>query len=193
VLHVIGDSHGSYAFRGIGEFHSIGNLLMYQAGLEGYLQQTVSGLDLHPDDVLLVSCGEIDVRCCIIQQVRDQGVDYATVLRRIVDPYLDLLLKLDAKGAPVAVLSVSPPAPGERGKPRHADVTDEQRLDYTNTLNDLLREGCTARGIPFVDTHTEAVGPDGMLPLAISDGWTHITDTGITKRALTRLGLMKGE
>jgi len=193
MIYTVGDSHGFYAFVRIAEWHTAGWLLMHHAGAAGHLQRFVNDIPLVPGDVLIVSCGEIDVRFCIREQTQKQNADYTTVLQRTVDAYLGQVALLDVRGATVAVLSVSPPAPGEMGKPREPEVTDEQRTVYTRTMNALLRDGCAARGIPFVDTYTEVVGPDGMLPLYSSDGWTHITDTTATKRVLTRLGLMKGE
>lgn len=193
MIHTAGDSHGFYAFVGIGTWHTAGNLLMYWAGFPDRLQHIANDIALVPGDVLVFSCGEIDVRFCIRKQTVKQGVDYHTVIERLVAAYLDRVVEVDAHGATKAVLGVSPPAPGKFGEPHDPDVTDGQRVAYTLTLNAILREGCSLRGLPFIDLYPEVVGPDGLLPLELSDGWTHFVDATVTRRVLKRLGLIAGE
>lgn len=202
MIHSIGDSHADFTFRGVPGvmIHHLGPLTMKRAAhMDDYFLATgVREIDLCPDDVLIVSAGEGDVRCFLKPELDAKRITPEALLAPLVATYLDRLLALETNGARVGVLSITPPVTYTTVHAfRQINTyqfpptgTDAERAEYTHVLNDLLRHGCQARGLLFVDTYSEYVDDDGMLIAEQSDGQVHIGDTEQVHVLLIRMGLL---
>jgi hypothetical protein len=143
-------------------------------------------------DVALFCFGEIDVRCHIKGNAAKHPGGLEGMLREMVGAYLDRIMTLDVGEARRGVVSVCPPNPSRQFCPN--DVTDRERVAYTSRLNALLSEGCTARGIDYVDIHSSYAGHDGMLPVSLAEpGGTHIWSTDRVREVLRGMGMLSGK
>lgn len=204
MIHSIGDSHADFTFRGIPgvTIHHLGPLTMKRAAHadDYFLASGVREIGLCPEDTLIVSAGEGDVRCFLKPELDAKQMTPTALLAPLVDCYLDRVLTLDVNGARVGVLSITPPVTYTAVHAfRQVNTyqfpptgTDEERAEYTRVLNDLLRQGCQTRGLIFVDTYSEYVDDDGMLIAEQSDGQVHIGDTSQVHVLLIRMGLLHG-
>jgi hypothetical protein len=198
----IGDSHAESTFRGIPEVatHHLGPLTMKRAAHDDdyFLASGVARLDLDPSDVLIVSCGEADVRCFIKPELDAKRAAPEDLLLPLVDRYLHRLQRLEANGARLGVLSIIPPATYTNVCAfRQAMIyqfpptgTDAERAHYTRVMNQRLQEGCASRGLLYVNVYTEYADDDGMLIPEQSDGGVHIGDTLQVRKVLSRMELI---
>jgi len=204
VIYTIGDSHAYYTFAGVKgtKNYPMGPVSMKRIGSgrvrkypppemglflsdEGvtYGEDTVlvdmiRKINPKPGDTLILSCGEADVRCFIKPQL-DGGADLDTLLRSMVDAYIERAASLETNGARVALASITPPTTRARASSFRfpAAGTDEERVLYTRTLNALLSAGCPKRGLLFVDTYADFSDADGMLRLDLADRNVHVRQT----------------
>jgi hypothetical protein len=134
-------------------------------------------------DVVLAGWGELDVRWRMRARVELEGL--GPVVRSLVDAYL---LRLDRVVlCRVAVGAVMPPV---RRSPVNAmyipaDVTDGQRLEYTEALNSELGDQCWYRRWPFVNLFSYYAGRDGFLDADLTDAAElHASTSGPAREAL---------
>ena len=141
---------------------------------------------VHNDDVVVFCFGEIDCRCHIHRQV-DLGRDANQVIRELVDAYIDVITA-NARRRPklhIIVCGVVPPRDFESFTRVHGIIThafpfvgtDEQRVQYTRSMNARLRETSDQYGYVFLDVFADYANSVGILPEQISDGNSHIGDT----------------
>jgi hypothetical protein len=218
MIHSVGDSHCMFTFSGISEvaIHHLGPVTMKRMGTgkiraqslaetglvceserivhldDSLVPDTVRGLRLTPTDVLIVSCGEGDVRCFIKPYLTCKAVPMETYLQDLVNDYLDRVGTLEVNGARIGILSIPPPAPYARAiHPQIAPTgTDGERVLYTRTINGMLSQGCAQRGYLFIDVYSLYADENGMLTTALSDGGVHILDTTRVRNLLTDKGLI---
>jgi len=202
MIHVIGDSHAESTFKGIPEVttHHLGPLTMKRAAHEDdyFLAAGVAALALGPGDVLIVSCGEADVRCFLKPEIDAKHAAPEDLILPLVDRYLSRVAALAAKGALLGVLSAIPPATYTNVVAFRQTMvyqfpptgTDEERAHYTRIMNRRLREGCAARGLLYVDIYTEYADDDGMMIYEQSDGMVHVGDTLQAREVLSCMGLL---
>lgn len=189
MIHTIGDSHCWIPFQNIPNVatHTVGPVTLKRAGHreESLLIDTVALIKPQPNDTLLFSFGEIDVRCWVHVHVTQRKKDPNKFLLDWVTLYLDKVASLQHK---TAILGVVPPAPKDRIDRKEFPVagSDQERVTYTRILNSFLKEGCQARNFAFVDLSLYA-DQDGMLQANLSDGTVHIGDNTLLLKALNDL------
>jgi hypothetical protein len=161
-----------------------------------YLKDTVllsaiQDCELQASDVLLLSCGEGDVRCFIKAQLDDHPITLESLLRILVDRCLERLKTFNINGCRVGILSITPPTTYARAMGEmEPGGTDAERAQYTRTINGLLAQGCRDRGLLFIDTYSRYVDENGMLILALSDGGVHIKDNSRVRALLAEMELI---
>jgi len=192
MIHVIGDSHCLYTFREIEDVsaYHIGPVTMKRVGYleDSLLADTVREIPIGSGDVVLLSFGEIDMRCWVkVHLVRH---DLYFLLTRWVRRYLHRVMTLPTGVAKVGILSVPPPMPRERCQSAEFPVagTDEERAEYTRVANKLLAEGCKERGLLYVDVYSRYADAAGMLKVEMSDKIVHILDTRHVPECLAAAG-----
>lgn len=198
MLHTIGDCHCDATFRGLRGLtgiiaHPLAPLTMKRVGHmeDNLLPDAVKALNLSPDDTLLVSCGEIDVRLWIpVHLARRKDGNLPAMLREWASAYIERAQTLPTQ-AKIALLGVPPPAIASRvWQPEGALITspDQDRAAHTRLLNTILAEECAAKNMPLVDLSAFA-DPHGMLPLERSDGAHHASCPALAAEALYRAGI----
>ena len=221
MIFAIGDSHAWFTFAGIPgvKFIPLGPVTMKRIGSgrvrtspppelglflgdrwgdvdvvygpDTALVDAVQKIQPQPGDVLILSCGESDVRCFIKYQV-ENGADLDELLGGMVAAYIERAATLEVNGARVAISSITPPTTRERCSDLRfpAGGTDEERVVYTRKLNALLAAGCPPRGLLFIDTFDKYADENGMIRLELSDGGVHVKITDSTRDVLRDMGLI---
>ena len=161
---------------------------------DGVVTENVRGLRLTPSDVLILTFGEVDVRCHV-KIWSDETDDPHGMLCNLVEKYLDAVCSLEVNGAMVVVMSVVPPARYVRAITGGFPVlgTDQERAGYVRSINDMLSHGCDKRGLIFFDTYTHHVDSEGMLDPAVADGNVHILDNSKVPELMLASGIFPGE
>jgi len=225
MIYSIGDSHAYFTFSDIPgvRFRPLGPVTMKRIGnnrvrknffpelglvmadehteyvVDTLLDDTIRGMGLQPTDVVVISCGEGDVRCFIKPQLEQRKLDPEQLLFGMAERYVARLKTLDTNGAQVAILSIPPPSPYARCWniefiPSQLNLppagTDRERDIYTRMLNHYVACGCNALGLLFIDVHSQYADSDGMLMAELSDGGVHIKDTSRVRDILRTMGLL---
>ena len=195
MLHSTGDSHcGMFCFIPGCVVHGIGNITLKRVAFkdDGILPAAVKTYGLQPGDVLALCLGEIDLRCYVKGQLEAAKLSLREFFQTWADAYLDRALKLETNGARVAIVSVVPPCTASLVQ--HVDWpvagTDEERALYAATFNELLAQGCAARGLIYIDVWSGHKDEQGMLIWELSDGCTHIKDNRRVAALLKTMGLL---
>jgi len=145
----------------------------------------------------VVSLGEIDVRAHFNNHIKSTAD-----IQLLVDNFLNQLdIQLSGK-CKVGVYSVIPPRKVDGVNTSSFSIpflgTDQQRLQWTEELNNLLHVGCLARGFLFVDVwrdyalHVPASqehyqDKDGFMDMSRSDGICHMVDPEPLRRFICGL------
>ena len=183
MIYTLGDSHASIPFEDVPGVtrQFLGPVTLRRiCHLEDDLLPTaVAQLGLTPADVLVLSFGEIDIRCHVKPLMDHRRISLDDLLRGWAEPYALRALTLRTQGARVALLSISPPATRERSLNAELPVagTDEERALYTRTLNGWLQKLATDCGLCYLDTYSLGVDDHGMLRPDLSDGYVHLRAT----------------
>lgn len=212
MIHSIGDSHAYYTFAGIPGvlFQPLGPVTMRRLGSgrvrkghkagEDYcpdktgveyepdtlLQSKISRINPNPSDVIIISCGEGDVRCFIKPHLERTGEDVEPFLAALATAYVARMTALDANGARIGIASITPPTTRERASTVHwpAAGTDAERVSYARTINRTLAEKCAKHGLLFVDTYADFSDADGMIRIDLADKGVHVRHTQESARML---------
>lgn len=216
MIHTYGDSHAAHTFYRVPWTipHPLGPVTMRrmstgrtrkdrslqyapsEANIEHVddtlLQDTINQTNLGKADVVIVSCGEGDVRCFIKPQLAHDHLTAEQYLRPLVAGYAARVAALETRGARKAILSVPPPATYERSYSDQWPPTagDAERAYYTHIINHYLRIDCRAHGLLYVDVHRHYANDEGLLICELSDGGVHICAEAGVLAALKEVGIL---
>lgn len=195
MLYSLGDSHCDFTFKNIPNvsINRLGPLTMSRVGYleDNVLPNAVQNLNLSLNDTLILSFGEIDVRCwASIHFNRKQNFSF---LQNWVDRYLYRASTLNTK-AKIAILSVPPPAPQSYIHQSHefpVNGSDQERSLYTEVVNNFLKLGCQKCNFIFLDVYSLYKDEYGMLPQNQADEQhIHIKNNNLVHKLLLDLNLV---
>jgi hypothetical protein len=194
VIYALGDSHCIYTFAwipGVQHVH-LGAITMRRVARadDDIVTAAVRGLNLSARDVLILTFGEIDVRCHVKRWVSEDG-GYGALFR-LVDYYTHFVSGLNTNGARKAIMSIIPPSPHARVNTEAwpVDSTDAERVEYTLRMNALLRPGCAVRGLTYLDVYTAHADAHGMLVADPQNTDMHLRENHRVHGLLTEAGLL---
>jgi hypothetical protein len=125
-------------------------------------------------DVILLSFGEIDIRCHVGKQLANGRV-LDEIIETLVTAYIRRASELGAEhGCRVAVLGIVPPSdlPGNESFPVVGTIGD--RLLWTHMFNESIRHWSEKNGIHFVAIPSSVANEHGCLRRDLSDGNVHL-------------------
>ena len=196
MLHSMGDSHSDFSFRNLPvERHPIGAITMEKVGMQRtgtssseILDQWITRQDIPPHATLILSFGEIDIRCQVQRQI-DEGGNAHEIIRSLAHNYIKTVRH--SKFQHTCITSITPPwrqATSINFPMWEYPVigTDEDRARWTVELNALLEAKCDELGIPFLNIYPGYTDKDGMLIESLADT-LHIGDTTYVGRTLQKL------
>lgn len=130
---------------------------------------------LKQQDVVLVSAGEIDVRCHLDRQIKKRGGGEPELIEQLVHgASRACALVLERYGVRAGFLEIPPPVRQLDSAEWPVVGTLVDRVRWTGRLNQRLATVLGTAGLPFVPIPAEVTDVDGTLRQAHSDGSVHI-------------------
>lgn len=149
------------------EVYRLGPITAYNIGnLESKTQakfkiDEILEKNLLPNNILLFSAGEIDIRVHLLKQSSSQGVSIDFVCNSIVDNYLELLSFYSKKGCKIIVLSAPPTSFITYNDPEYPKYGSEiERNKATSIYNHILKDKAHKHGFVYIDIYSNNVKPD---------------------------------
>jgi len=179
VIHTLGDSHAGFTFkrvRGV-TWHTIGPVTMESVGKPKgyvYLNTYLEKYEVKREDIVILSFGEIDVRCHIKPQI-ETGEFLISIINFLINGYFRTIQLSDHRK--YWIFSIPPP--GKSRTTYHEwpyRGTDEERSEYTYQMNLYLKWKCIEMGIPFLNVYDYYKDERGMLRDGFSPDDAHIVD-----------------
>jgi hypothetical protein len=135
-----------------------------------------AAIDRHRPDLVVVHLGEVDTAYTIWKRAERHGQNPRWMMKMAVERYWEFLQELHAE-RPLVVLGACLPtladqaAPGDDVASTRSGVqaSQQDRTALTLAFNAQVAERCSAAGIPFWDSSSVALGPDGV----VRDEWTN--------------------
>ena len=179
-VHIIGDSHYGTLHGYAGP--DLPDLVYYysHSPMTMYLASQQKDFPVVPKNGLWIFCfGEIDVRCCIYNQIHEKNREEDEVINTLVETYVENLLSIYPE---IAIMSIVPPVKFYSGNydPELNDSTypfvgpDEDRARYTKKLNIKLQQKCNDKNLIYINIYDHYRDADGFLIKELSDGNVHI-------------------
>jgi hypothetical protein len=176
-VYIIGDSH-SLEFTNFknSAIHHIGPTTMHRIGRDGLSILDFRTFNVQENDVVVLTFGEIDVRCHIGKQ-RDGGRDLDEVIDTLLKNYFQTILinKSFYQNLTVLVYTVTPPT-DQRINPEfmiYGSIAD--RVHITKKLNQKLIKMASEYGIDAIDVFDQFADAEGKLVPELSDRCVHIS------------------
>ncbi len=196
-IHVFGDSHSTCCF-GSGlipegttsnhaiaydqkttlnlAVHHLGPRTMHRIGRDGLAILNFKKHNIQNDDVVVLTFGEIDVRCHIGKQHDETKRDLDEILNTLVNNYMRTINLNRAQYANVSCVIMETMPPSKDGfnpnYPFWGTLAD--RANITKKLNARLLEACCEHNILYLPMHDLYANSDGTLNMTLSDGCVHV-------------------
>lgn len=177
-IHIIGDSHS----RIFGYFKScriiwLGAITMhhFKANKEDLVYEKYK---IPYEDIIISSCGEIDVRCHVGRQRDKYHRQLSEILDELVKYYIIAVAQNCNNYKFLGIKSISPPnkQPNTRREyksfPFYGSLLD--RIRITKMLNKRLKNACQNNNLLYLDTYTLLCDNRGVLKYKYSDGHVHL-------------------
>lgn len=199
MIYVIGDSHALYTFSGIDgvKITHIGAITLKRLGDErdSSLIDAINKINFCSDDFLIISSGEIDMRCYVKPHI-ERGKDLDQLLLDWAFSYVKKISDFNLT-VKTYIMSIIPPSSFDKanGSAIHgypAAGTDKERALYTKKMNDLIKGLCGTK-VFFLDTYSKYVDNEGMLAVEKSAGDVHVGNPSFAKELLIELKILEGK
>jgi len=181
-IHTFGDSHAKHVWEAIQttnlktHTHHIGAKLMYTFGKEKLNLLNISDKQYNviEGDYVCFCFGEIDCRCHIFKY-KDE---YQETIQNLVNNYFEAIaLNLQTINVKPIVFNVLPPSdlPIGEQNPEYPHLgTIQERITYTKTMNNCLKNGCELYNYIFLDVYDSYCNKEGSLDSAYTRDRVHI-------------------
>jgi len=176
-IHVIGDSH-SGEFQNIENsvIHCIGPRTMYRIGRDGLAILDFRTIGIHENDIVVLTFGEIDVRCHIGKQRDMQKRILNEILDTLLKNYFNTIMlnKSFYKNVTVVLYTVTPPTNNAFNFefPFYGSIAD--RVNISRKLNEKLVKMASENGLEVINVYNDFADAAGKLIPALSDMSVHI-------------------
>ena len=132
------------------------------------------------DNIFVLCYGEIDCRCHIARQIA-LGKDKYEICKSLVENYFNTIKNNIISYKSIIIVSVTPPTSKklltlDDDFPFPLLGDDEERVDNTKIINNLLEEYCKIYGYTFLNIYNFYADCDGTLCSIYSDMIVHIED-----------------
>ena len=199
MIYSIGDSHAEFSFRNIPEISrkATGALTLKRVGNaeDNELLKIIEKLNPQPNDMVIFCFGEIDIRCHVKPLLDHRsGITLESLLTEWVDNYIHKIETLNMNGALRIISSVVPPvkkdAPGIHHSSYPVMGSDEERVLYTQKINELFLKKCQEKNWLFLDICSKYKNEAGMLDVINPRDTMHITNTEKVRELLVESKLI---
>jgi len=175
-IYVFGDSHTCPFSNYLNAKIYTGPWTMHRAGRDSLAWLDIENKGVENDDLVILSFGEIDVRCHIGKQRDQYRRDLDEILQKLVANYIAAIreIRKKYKNLNCAILSITPPTEQafNAGWPYYGSLKD--RVAITKKLNALLAHEAIKNDIFFLDVYSLYANSEGYLSVELSDGNVHV-------------------
>lgn len=185
MIYIYGDSHALLNFKNL----SIPHVNCYENGITMHRigrDRTIvnfSDLHIHPDNIYVFQYGEVDCRCHIGRQ-KLLGREIHDICIELVSKYFESIAHNISAFKKIIVCAIVPPTRRNDYESLHGPIThefpfvgmDEERVEYTNSMNNLIQEYCEIYGYMFFNPYDYYKRSDGTLKFELSDRLVHISN-----------------
>ncbi len=178
-MHIFGDSHAHYNFARCGNatVHWMGPWTMHRVGRDGAVF-VIHMAQPGPEDRIVLTFGEIDVRCHLIRIARQEQRNIEAMIETLVDRYLAAIqtaMDIFQRTPRIGILGTVPQMDAIIPNPETPSFGSLQdRTVVRRWLNAALRRRCADHGFQYIDVPRCYEAKDGSLRLGMSDGHAHI-------------------
>jgi hypothetical protein len=185
-IHIFGDSHATTKFSGWKDCknvisHHLGPVLCYSFGRDNLKKCNISNYEVKNNDTIIFCFGEIDCRCHIHKYIKN--FNYKIIIEGIIKKYIEAininLKNCKIKFKNICIFNVIPPVKKDKTKedPNYPFLgTDEERKQYINYFNQILKKSCEENNFIFFDIYDYYCDEEGFLKYELSYGKIHIKD-----------------
>ena len=184
MIYVFGDSHAQFNMKGfaiphINLYHY--SITMFRIGRDNHIIN-YSDTYNNPDNTFILFYGEVDCRCHIGKQIL-LGRELNEIIENLVSQYFNTIKNNITSYKQIIISSITPPICKERYEsiygPNTSEFpfigTDDERILYTQLMNNKLREYCNKYNYIFLDTYNY-YSDNGLLYFDKSDSICHIIE-----------------
>jgi hypothetical protein len=160
--------------------HSFAGTLCYTFNKKGFDRFDINKFDISDGDILIFSFGEIDCRSHVHKYINDEK-SYKEIITPIVNDYFSAIKreinKLNKNLKKICVYNIIPPT-----EKKYLDIffndgnvvscigSDEERKNYYQYFNKLIKNKCLENNFIFIDVYKEHSNVEGYLDRKYSDG-----------------------
>ena len=184
MLYIFGDSHACSSFKNLQVPHENiyqSSVTMFRIGRDNTIINYNLDMDITRNTILLCY-GEVDCRCHIGKQV-NLGRNEDTVINELVSDYFKTITN-NIKNAKVIIASVIPPTSQIEYEIMNGPIlhefpfvnSDEDRVRYTNKVNNKIEELCLLNNYIYFDGYSFCRRDTGTLSYEFSDNSVHLQD-----------------
>jgi hypothetical protein len=186
MIYIYGDSHASYSFKNLNLYYKnlhCPSITMFRIGRDNIIINFNKDV-IKKDDIIILSYGEVDCRCHIQRQI-NLGLNEDDIISTLVHNYFKTI-KNNTKNIDIEIIIVGviPPTKQSDCEREHGPIThefpfvgsDEDRVRYTNKVNNLLEELSIINNYIYFNPYEYYEQPDGTLKHELSDLNVHLKD-----------------
>lgn len=185
MIYIYGDSHAYFSFKNCKLDHAnyqCASITMFRIGRDNNIINFNKHSQIHHNDVIVLSYGEVDCRCHIQRQI-DNGRSEDDVINELVNKYYQTI-KNNIVNGKIIIVGVIPPTKRYDYESLHGSIlhefpfvgTDEARVRYTRKVNAKLEELANINNYVYFNPYSYYTRDDGNLKYDLSDKCVHLGD-----------------
>jgi hypothetical protein len=189
MIHIYGDSHAFYSFKGIELDYKDKHrpkITMFRIGRDDNIINFDETDIRSSNDLIILSYGEIDCRCHIHRQIAC-GRDEDHLIDELVNNYFITILRNVPTFCKVMVVGVIPPTKQDDYESINGPVlhefpfvgTDEDRVRYTQKVNNKIEEVALLYNYIYFNPYSYYTREDGTLKYELSDKIVHLGNNDV--------------
>ena len=186
MLYIFGDSHANFCFRDLTTHIPVVNcfqnsITLHRVGRDRVFPNFNPSFNTH-ESIFMFLYGEVDCRCHINTQLKqDRTLDEicSTLTQNLIQA---IKTRCNLSSYPIIICSVVPPVRQQDYEAINGPIThdlpfrgtDEERVLYTQTLNDHLKKACEQEQFVYFDIYSLYANEQGLLDYHLTDQTVHI-------------------
>lgn len=196
MIYFYGDSHARVSFANLNIPHknySQNSITMFRIARDNLI------IRFNPEEhdtnsIICLVYGEIDCRCQIKKQV-NLGRNEDDIIYELVENYFKTIQNNVLVYKKIIIVGVIPPTKQKEYESAHGHIThmypfvgtDEDRVQITLKVNNLIKKYCEKYGYIYFNPYSDYTREDGTLKFELSDTGCHIKENSIILQKFTDL------
>jgi hypothetical protein len=166
MIYIFGDSHGMFSLKNLSLPHinkATPSVTMHRVGRDNNIINYQNEYD-NENNVIILCFGEVDCRCHIEKQKHIQNIDEDIIISILVYNYFNTIQNNIKQSKKIIIFAIIPPVDIEKYINKHGDYankthpfpvlgTNNDRIRYTNKMNNLLKYLCDKHSYIYFDPY----------------------------------------